>query len=72
MYATYIFPRLMDWVLRDERFQTERRLLLTPIFLLLPAIPVALVLMLASADGLNPAQAVSSSHTDIFSSGTVL
>ena len=31
MYATYIFPRLMDWVLRGERFQTERRLLLTPV-----------------------------------------
>lgn len=28
IYATYIFPRLMDWVLRGERFQTERRLLL--------------------------------------------
>lgn len=28
MYATYIFPRLMDWVLRGERFQTERRSLL--------------------------------------------
>lgn len=28
MYATYIFPRLMDWVLRGERFQTERRQLL--------------------------------------------
>ena len=28
MYATYIFPRLMDWVLRGERFQTERRRLL--------------------------------------------
>ncbi len=30
MYATYIFPRLMDWVLRGERFQMERRLLLAP------------------------------------------
>ncbi len=30
MYATYIFPRLMDWVLRGERFQTERQRLLTP------------------------------------------
>ncbi|MDR4478494.1 MAG: class I SAM-dependent methyltransferase [Nitrospira sp.] len=30
MYATYIFPRLMDWVLRGERFQTERRHLLAP------------------------------------------
>lgn len=29
MYATYIFPRLMDWVLRSERFQAERRQLLT-------------------------------------------
>jgi ubiquinone/menaquinone biosynthesis C-methylase UbiE len=28
MYATYIFPRLMDWVLRGERFQRERRRLL--------------------------------------------
>lgn len=28
MYATYIFPRLMDWVLRGARFQTERRRLL--------------------------------------------
>lgn len=28
MYATVIFPRLMDWVLRGERFQTQRRLLL--------------------------------------------
>ena len=28
MYATYIFPRLMDWVLRGERFQTERQQLL--------------------------------------------
>ena len=31
MYATYIFPRLMDWVLRGERFQAERRHLLTPV-----------------------------------------
>lgn len=31
MYATYIFPRLMDWVLRGERFQAERRQLLTPV-----------------------------------------
>ena len=30
IYATYIFPRLMDWVLRGERFQTERRLVLAP------------------------------------------
>lgn len=30
MYSTYIFPRLMDWVLRGERFQLERRLLLAP------------------------------------------
>ena len=30
MYATYIFPRLMDWVLRGERFQRERQRLLTP------------------------------------------
>ena len=30
MYATYIFPRLMDWVLRGERFQTERQRLLAP------------------------------------------
>lgn len=30
MYATYIFPRLMDWVLGGERFQTERRHLLIP------------------------------------------
>ena len=29
MYATYIFPRLMDWVLRSERFQAERQRLLT-------------------------------------------
>ena len=29
MYATYIFPRLMDWVLRGQRFQTERHRLLT-------------------------------------------
>ena len=29
MYATYIFPRLMDWVLRGERFQRERQRLLT-------------------------------------------
>lgn len=29
MYATYIFPRLMDWVLRSERFQRERQRLLT-------------------------------------------
>ncbi|MCE7978817.1 MAG: methyltransferase domain-containing protein [Nitrospira sp. NTP1] len=28
LYATYMFPRLMDWVLRGARFQTERRLLL--------------------------------------------
>lgn len=28
LYATYIFPRLMDWVLRGERFHTERRRLL--------------------------------------------
>ncbi|MGC3973916.1 MAG: class I SAM-dependent methyltransferase [Nitrospira sp.] len=28
IYATYIFPRLMDWVLSGERFQTERRLVL--------------------------------------------
>lgn len=28
MYATYIFPRLMDWVLRGQRFHTERQLLL--------------------------------------------
>ncbi len=28
MYATYIFPRLMDWVLRGPRFQTERQRLL--------------------------------------------
>ncbi|MBS0169741.1 MAG: class I SAM-dependent methyltransferase [Nitrospira sp.] len=28
MYATYIFPRLMDWVLGGARFQTERRRLL--------------------------------------------
>ncbi len=28
MYATYIFPRLMDWVLRGARFQTERQRLL--------------------------------------------
>ncbi len=25
MYTTQIFPRLMDWVLRGARFQTERR-----------------------------------------------
>jgi SAM-dependent methyltransferase len=31
MYATYIFPRLMDWVLRGERFQAERRQLLTSV-----------------------------------------
>lgn len=43
----------------------QRRLLLTPIFLLLPAVPVALVLRPASAYGLNPAQAVSSSHIDL-------
>ncbi|MCE3222909.1 MAG: putative Methyltransferase [Nitrospira sp.] len=30
MYATYIFPRLMDWILRGERFQHERQRLLTP------------------------------------------
>ncbi len=30
MYATYIFPRLMDWVLRGERFQIERQRLLAP------------------------------------------
>lgn len=30
MYATYIFPRLMDWVLRGERFQSERQRLLAP------------------------------------------
>ncbi|GAB1721652.1 MAG: putative Methyltransferase [Nitrospira sp.] len=30
MYATSIFPRLMEWVLRGERFQTERQLLLAP------------------------------------------
>lgn len=30
MYATYIFPRFMDWVLRSERFQTERQRLLAP------------------------------------------
>jgi ubiquinone/menaquinone biosynthesis C-methylase UbiE len=30
MYARYIFPRLMDWVLRGERFQRERQRLLTP------------------------------------------
>ena len=29
MYATYIFPRLMDWMLRGERFQHERQRLLT-------------------------------------------
>lgn len=29
MYATYIFPRLMDWMLRGERFQRERQRLLT-------------------------------------------
>ncbi len=28
MYVAYIFPRLMDWVLRGERFQAERRQLL--------------------------------------------
>ena len=28
LYATYIFPRLMDWVLRGARFQAERHLLL--------------------------------------------
>lgn len=28
LYATYMFPRLMDWVLSGERFQTERRQLL--------------------------------------------
>ncbi|HMZ53773.1 MAG TPA: class I SAM-dependent methyltransferase [Nitrospira sp.] len=28
MYATYIFPRLMDWVLRGERFQAQRQRLL--------------------------------------------
>jgi len=28
IYACYIFPRLMDWVLRGERFHTERRRLL--------------------------------------------
>ncbi len=31
MYATYIFPRLMDWVLRGKRFQVERRHLLIPV-----------------------------------------
>ncbi|MCC2640716.1 MAG: putative Methyltransferase [Nitrospira sp.] len=30
-YADYIFPRLMDWVLRGERFQTERQRLLAPV-----------------------------------------
>ena len=30
MYATYIFPKLMDWVLRGERFQLERQRLLIP------------------------------------------
>lgn len=29
MYASYIFPRLMDWVLSGERFQRERRHLLS-------------------------------------------
>ena len=28
MYASYIFPRLMDWVLSGERFQRERQRLL--------------------------------------------
>lgn len=28
-YATYMFPRLMDWVLRGERFGSERQRLLT-------------------------------------------
>lgn len=45
MYATYIFPRLMDWVLRGERFQTERRLLLTPVH--------GLVLEIGFGTGLN-------------------
>jgi ubiquinone/menaquinone biosynthesis C-methylase UbiE len=29
MYASYIFPRLMDWVLSGERFKRERQRLLT-------------------------------------------
>lgn len=29
MYDTHIYPRLMDWVLRGERFQRERQHLLT-------------------------------------------
>ncbi len=30
-YATYLFPRLMDWVLRGERFRSERQRLLASV-----------------------------------------
>ena len=45
LYASYIFPRLMDWVLRGERFQSERRLIL--------ASAQGLVLEIGFGTGLN-------------------